>query len=383
MRRVLSIQMQSVGHKTYAGILRECSAERDDIRMDSFWAHDERSLWTRMVRRVAQTKLPGLSRRNLDLRRARAEWSTGHMSRKLATKKLHLCPYDLLHFHTQTAAYGSVHLMRKVPTVVTIDMTGFQLAREFNAGPAWTYYPNLVMERNVFGAAAHIVAFSDWARQSVISECGIAPDRVSVITPGVLVEKFPEPVYETRGKPKILFVGNEFVRKGGDDLLAVFLQHLAGKAELHLVTNDPVEISHPAVFVHSGVVAYSEEWHRFYRESDIFAMISRAEALGMVFQEAAATGLALIGTTVGGIPEMITHGSNGFLISPGDRHALTTHLGNLIDDSTLRQRMRKASREKALREFDARKNTSRLLDLLNTVSHREAPRNELEAVVGG
>src|SRR5580698_2450669 len=368
---VLSVQMRSVGHKTYAKIIRDSSSHEMDVNVDSYWVDDERSALTKVVRKLAEFRVPTLSKRNLDFRRARAEWATGNMSYQLARKKTRSKAYDVLHFHTQTAAFGSVSLMKSIPTVITIDMTAFQLMREHNSGPAWTYRPNVLMERSVFAEAAHIVAFSDWARNSVINEHGIAPERVSVITPGVLMEAFPTPQFisdREPGKPRILFVGNEFHRKGGDDLLAVFTEHFASKAELHLVTNDPVASPSESVFIHRGVSSYTPEWHRLYAQAEIFVMTSRAEALGMVFQEAAASGLALIGTEVGGIPEMIDHDVNGFLITPGDREALRRFLGVLIDDSALRTRMRIASHEKALREFNARTNASRMFELFRTVA---------------
>jgi alpha-maltose-1-phosphate synthase len=365
---VLSVQMRSVGHKTYAKILRDTSSDETDIHVDSYWVDDERSAWTKIVRKIAECRVPKLSSRNLDLRRARAEWATGNMSYQLARRKARSKAYDVLHFHTQTAAFGSVSLMKSIPTVVTIDMTAFQLMREHNAGPAWTYRPNVLMERSVFAEAAHIVAFSDWARDSVVNEHGIAPGRVSVITPGVLTEAFHTPQFISEKKPKILFVGNEFYRKGGEDLLTVFVENFAHKAELHLVTNDPAAHSSESVFIHRGVSPYTPQWHRLYEEAEIFVMPSRAEALGMVFQEAAASGLALVGTKVGGIPEMIDHEGNGFLIAPGDRDALRRFLSVLIDDSAMRTRMRIASHEKALREFNARTNASRLLDLFRTLA---------------
>ncbi len=364
--------MQSVGHRTFGEVLRAVSSHRDDIRVDAFWASEERSLLTKIGRKILETKLPVLAKANWDLRRARAEWATGWMSRKLAIKKLRSDSYDALHFHTQTAAFDSFRLMEKIKTFITIDMTAYQLAKEFNAGSKWTYYPNVSLERKVFLKASHIITFSEWARKSVIEDHHISPDRVTTITPGVRIQNFPTPSFEIRSRPRILFVGNDFIRKGGDDLLAVFNQNFSETAELHLVTNDKIEGLGPAVQVHSGVIAYTERWQELYQRSDIFVMVSRAEALGMVFQEAAASGLALIGTAVGGIPEMITPSMNGFLIAPGDRAALKKYLGSLIDNIELRQSMRKASRERALRDFDANANINRVLDLMS--SHvRETP----------
>ena len=364
--RILSIQSPSLGHKTFGNVLRAVSSRREDIQLDSFWADENRSHLTKIVRKLAEISVPILNKTNLDLRRARAEWSMGQMSGKLAANQIETHSYDALHFHTQTSAFGNAGLMRKIKTFITIDMTAFQVAREYNAGPNWVYRPNMIMERQVFSQAAHIITFSDWARKSVIADQHISSERVTTITPGVQIEKLPTPSFETRPKPQILFIGNDFARKGGHDLLSVFLQNFKDQAELHLVTNDEVAVQDPSVHIHAGVVAYSERWRELYRQSEIFVMVSRAEALGMVFQEAAASGLALIGTAVGGIPEMVTHGANGFVIPPGDRGALKHYLEILIENAELRETMRKASRQRALRDFNATKNMNRLLELMGS-----------------
>jgi hypothetical protein len=74
---------------------------------------------------------------------------------------------------------------------------------------------------------------------------------------------------------------------------------------------------------------------------------------------------------------MIDHDVNGFLITPGDREALRRFLGVFIDDSALRKRMRIASHEKALREFNARTNASRMFELFRTVAATSNARRTL------
>lgn len=63
---------------------------------------------------------------------------------------------------------------------------------------------------------------------------------------------------------------------------------------------------------------------------DIFTLTSRSEALAYAVLEAGAAGLPVIATRVGGIPEIITHGENGLLVTPGDHAALVTALDALI-----------------------------------------------------
>jgi len=291
------------------------------------------------------------------------------MSRALAERKIRQKHYDLLHFHTQVQALGSIGLMRRIPTVITIDMTMHQVAQELMA-PTWTFSPSIKREKQVFAAAAHIVTFSDWAKNSVVADHGISQEKVTVIHSGVLIERIEAPSFERKQKPRILFVGNDLRRKGGHDLLEVFVAQFAEKAELHLMTNEAFEFNHPSVFWHRGIAAYTQEWHRIFREADIFVMPSHQEAYGHVFQEAMAFGLALVGSKVGGIPEMVADGINGFLVTPGDKRALSSALELFLSDEILLDRMRRQSRVRALQNFDAKRNFSNLADLFKTVSKK-------------
>ena len=260
--------------------------------------------------------------------------------------------------------------MGRIPTVLTIDMTMVQVAQELSAPPIWTFRPSIGMERRVFSGAAHIVAFSEWAKKSVVGDYNIPEDRVSVIHPGVLIGEIGAPSFEKNAKPRILFVGNDLKRKGGLDLLEVFVSQFADAAELHLMTNEAFEFNHPSIFWHRGIAAYTEEWHHIFRAADIFALPSHADAFPHVFQEAAAFGLALVGSKVGGIPEMVADGVNGFLVAPGDKGAIASVLQLLVNNEDLLDRMRRQSRELALQKFDARQNFSNLADLFKRVAKK-------------
>jgi len=72
------------------------------------------------------------------------------------------------------------------------------------------------------------------------------------------------------------------------------------------------------------------------QKASIFVQPSIWEALGLALQEALYHGCACIGSDAGGIPELITHGETGLLVSPGDVAALSTALEQLLDDPLLR-----------------------------------------------
>ena len=73
-----------------------------------------------------------------------------------------------------------------------------------------------------------------------------------------------------------------------------------------------------------------------YRGSDIFALPSENETFGQVFIEAMSCGLPVIGTKVGGIPEIISDSYNGYLIPPGDASILAQKIERLINSQSTR-----------------------------------------------
>ena len=367
---VLSVQSDILGNRTYAMILRECFSRFDDLAFQSVWYKEDRTFATKVLHRFFAYSVPliGGIHRNLDLSRIRTELSYGRTSRLLLQRRLRLGSYDVLHFHTQIQAFGARDIMRRIPSVITTDMTIAQASREPNVRYPRTYGPSITRERRIFEAAAHVVTFTEWARKSVIEEYGIPATKVSAIMPGAIFRNFSAPDFSAKQRPRILFVGGDFARKGGWDLLHVFERELAERAELHLVTNTPLPALPSNVFLHAGVLPYSPEWHELFRTADIFALPSHAEALGLVFQEAGGYGLALVGGDVGGIPELIREGENGFLSRPGDLDHLESVLRRLLDDPARLAEMRTRSYAIAMQHFDADKNLRRLADLLKTVA---------------
>jgi glycosyltransferase involved in cell wall biosynthesis len=113
------------------------------------------------------------------------------------------------------------------------------------------------------------------------------------------------------------------------------------RAALDIMTNWPIDEASmpPGVTLHRGVSAHSDAWNGLWRAADLFALPTRDEAFGIVFQEAAAAGLPAVGTRLNGVPEIIHHGSNGLLVEPGDGAALAEALATLLGSPETRREM--------------------------------------------
>ncbi len=369
--RILSVTEGFLGHITYGHLMREHLSQSCPI--DFYWHNDDRELRTRIaMRAIGHYRIPPTrwtSEQNADFYLFRSQMCLGYFARRVVLRKMAETHYSALHLHTQTLAYVCLDLMKKMPTVVSLDRTAAQASREYTKpSMRWTFTPNLHRDKKVFEAAKSIVSFSEAARRSVIEDYDISPEKVVVIYPGVDVNEIPLAESLNKSSEKrfnILFVGGDFARKGGHDLVNVFLENFADRAELHLVTQTNLNVNHPHIHLHKTIKAYTPDWLALYHQADVFVMPTYSEPFGWVFIEAMAAGLPIVATNITAIPEMVTSGENGFLIEPGDRVALTQSIDQLINNPELRQKMGHQGRNLVEHKFNAKTNFKKLEHLFN------------------
>ena len=90
---------------------------------------------------------------------------------------------------------------------------------------------------------------------------------------------------------------------------------------------------------------------RIVQAFDVIAVPSHVEPLGNATLEAMAAGRPVIGSRVGGIPEMVVEGETGLLVPPSDPAALADATARLVRDPALRSQMASAARQRALETF--------------------------------
>ncbi len=281
-------------------------------------------------------------------------------------------PLDALFIHTQVPAVLSQRWMARIPTVVSLDATPIQydeLGAHYDHQPGNARVEQLKYRANrrCLQRAVHVVAWSEWTKQGIVDGYGVPAGRVTVIPPGVTPSLWYRPLPDTpsTGPVRILFVGGDLQRKGGDVLLAAFaaLRRELPGVELHLVTKTSVP-EQPGVHVHGGLGPNSPELIALYHHSDIFCLPTRGDCLPMVLSEAGAAGLPLVSTAVAGIPEIVRDGETGIVVPVDDAAALTSALRSLAVDPELRRRLGTAAQLLVVAEFDADQNARRLVDLL-------------------
>jgi glycosyltransferase involved in cell wall biosynthesis len=352
------VMEQALGHVTHARNLEATLHERADITPT--W------LPIPFETRGAARFVP-LLRSNWSVR---ASWR----ARRALNAALTSLPHRALVFHTQVTSLFSVGLMRRYPSLISLDATPInydQVGQYYGhraAGSGFVDRRKFQMNRDAFHAASTLVAWSDWARASLILDYGVESARIKVLAPGAAQAYFDIGARRQSHDPnepvRVLFVGGDFARKGGEQLLDAFCgANFDRPAELHLVTNHALE-SRPNVFVHRGLGPNSPQLLRLFELADLFVLPSFAECLAVVLMEATAAGLPVITTDVGALSEAVEPEHSGLVLEAGDTRALRASLERLIGDPMRRQRMGQGGHVLAQRKFHAQRNNHAMLDLV-------------------
>ena len=349
----------SLGHTTHAQNLKRVLQDRPDIAPTYVdLPYDGLT--------GAWTRLPGV-RSNWSLRASLGAWLglRGQVGR-----------LDAALFHTQVTALFSAGLMRRMPSVISLDATPLQydaLGAFYGHAPSGNARLEALKKRlnqRAFQSARHLVAWSQWAKDSLVADYGVPADKITVIPPGIDTARWDFDRSARRSGPvNLLFVGGDFARKGGDTLLEAFARLPASlDVHLHVVTKTRgVGESLPNVTVRHDVAPNSEPLLKLFAQADLFVFPTRGDCLPLAVMEALASGLPVVTTTVGALPEAVTHGETGWIVPPDDAAALAGALTALAGDAPLRARLACQARAVGRERFDAAKNYGRLVETVRSV----------------
>ena len=265
--------------------------------------------------------------------------------------------YDVVHvfFSLPTGALLPLLNLRKTAVIVSLrgsDVPGYD---PYNRSMQRFHSILAPLTRWIWRRADQVVAVCESLGQLTSRFCpGLS---YTVIPNGVDLSLF-HPAEERvagNGRVRCLAVARLVERKGLGDLIRGFALLPRGCFELEIVGDGPDErllqdlvrkqgLSDEVRFL--GSLSRTAVAQR-YREADLFTLPSSAEAFGNVFAEALASGLPIVGSTVGGIPELVDHGSNGLLVPPGNPTAVAQAILYLADDPELCRAMAARNRGRA------------------------------------
>ncbi len=203
--------------------------------------------------------------------------------------------------------------------------------------PAWAPFRGRIRqeqrqwEERIYRNAAFVFPFSDFVGTSLIEDYGCDPQRVVTVNPGTRFIK-PSIAGKCYDRQIALFIGYDFERKGGRELLQAWkiVRRQLPDAQLWIVGNRLQRVlSQPGVRWF-GRIKQKEVLQHMLHEATLLTLPSKFEPWGMVLTEAMGSGLPCITTNHGAMPEVIQHGETGLLVEPGQVEPLAEALIDLL-----------------------------------------------------
>lgn len=318
------------------------------------------------LRRLGDTSVRGLRKFGLDLHTTRWRVAASRHLRRQLDELRRREDIGAVVVNTQSMGLELGELPAGMPVFVALDATFQQLADSPwfapNAPSRWlqplTLRGLLRRERELFARATRFLPWSEPVAGSLRRDYGVSAGRITVLPPSLT----PPPRRTERPanvRPRILFLGGDFQRKGGPLLRDTFCRHFADRCDLHIITRSELPPG-PGIFVHRGVEAGSAAWSERWQEADVFVFPSRLETFGIVLLEALAFEVPIIASDAGAARSILGNGAYGCLLPALTEEAVRSALHGVLSSPG-------AAREKAVegrlrfeRDFDLAKNTATL-----------------------
>lgn len=208
-------------------------------------------------------------------------------------------------------------------------------------------------ERTALACAQAVIVTSPTTGRTVAAEFAVPLERLTVALPG-LERRWTRLARRPADPPHIVSVGSLSPRKGHDVLIAA----LATLSDLDFrcdIVGGPAHRETAAALA-AQIAAHgldarialcgalpADAVADLFEAASVFALATRYEGFGMVFAEAMAAGLPIVGTTGGAVPEVVP-ASAGFLVPPDDADALAAALRRILTDDPLRASLSEGAR---------------------------------------
>ena len=292
---------------------------------------------------------------------------------------------SLIHAHFGIEGVSALKLAMhlKIPLVTTFH--GFDATLKTHAmlaSPAYFRYP--LLRRRLAREGHLFLCASAFIRQRLL-DTGFPESRTHTHYIGVDCQTI-RPRKDSEEQLLILHVARLVEVKGTRYLLRAFARvaQTYEQVRLLIIGDGPLRRPLHALAASLGVADRVEflgalphtEVLSWMRKAAMLALpgirtaTGREEGLGMVLLEAAATGVPIIGSRVGGIPECIVDGESGFLVPERDEEALARRMAELLEDPVRRRSMGAAGRALIEDRFDIDRQTAALENFYDSVLAR-------------
>jgi glycosyltransferase involved in cell wall biosynthesis len=279
---------------------------------------------------------------------------------RVLVRLMHEGDFGLVHCHSTKAGFlGRIAArLAGVPAVV-FTSHGWQFVGEW---PSWLRLAMLTAEWMTAWLSTAIICVSKYDRQVAIAHHIGRPDKLFVVQNGV----DPTPWVasgDSHHKPAdascprtAVMVGRLAPPKDPVMLLEAW-RRVPGNHRLILVGDGPLRVDvetairREALRDRVEVLPPTTDIPALMRTAHVFVMSSRWEGLPLAIIEAMMSGLPVVATKVGGVPEIVSENETGLLVPTGDPEALAAALKRILDEPSLAYRMGQAGRRRALARF--------------------------------
>jgi glycosyltransferase involved in cell wall biosynthesis len=259
-----------------------------------------------------------------------------------------------------------------LPTSQMVGQAAGQLGIPRVCHHRWVFSGSAIDWLSKFGAEQHVFVSRALKNQLSVASPRLADSPRAVIYDGLALPALPSEGDRQRARRHlglaqdrqiVLFSGQVIERKGVEDLLHAWKMLSAewtSRADLLLVGDDLENdgryrlcMEAVAAKLHSSArfVGFQRNVYEWITAADICVVPSHVEPLGNATIEAMAHGRPMIGSSVGGIPEMIVDGETGILVPPHDPTRLGAAIQRLLGDSELQLRLGQAARRRCEARF--------------------------------
>jgi glycosyltransferase involved in cell wall biosynthesis len=318
-----------------------------------------------LLQRAVATPVPGVPGRGYsDLRWFALRSLT---ARRIIREEIRSWGPTVAHVVVNGAALFLPSMQAELPCVPAFDVAMaewmrlmYQLPQDQPLGHPWQVLEDL--ECRSLEAAPLAISWTEHVSDMLRR---LVPEaRIETLHPGLDTHAFTPRIDARRpGVLRILFVGGRFVAKGGPALLAA-AEGLRRPVEVHVVTTEQVR-PHPLMTVHRSRPG-TTDLADLFRDADLFCLPTTWDAVPWAILEAQASGLPVVSTSVGSIPELVA-AEAGRVVPPNDPEALREALADLVEDDRALRALGEFARGQVEAKYDADRNTARLVALLSSV----------------
>ncbi len=206
------------------------------------------------------------------------------------------------------------------------------------------------LEREIYQRARIVFTTSNFVTNSLVEDYSCAPEKAICVYSGINVEPQIDISRRSYRDKHILFVGINWKRKAGPLLIEAFKRvlHAHPDAKLTILGCQPkIDVARVSVIGRVPSSAVSQ----YFMDASVFCLPSYLEPSAAALAEAAAHGLPVVSTDIGGTPDRVIHGETGYLVEPGNIESLARYLIDLLDDQEKRAQFGQRGYELAFERF--------------------------------